>query len=177
MPVRLLSPDVCAELRAVPLSYSGTGTEDGRTPLGYRRFQVAALLERRDLDGLAEDLMSWRMHEKAGLRVQASDASAQVGTIVVMRLGPGPLSLRIPCRVVEVFHEPSRRGFAYGTLPGHPESGEERFVLERQADGSVRFTVAGVSRPASLLARVAGPVSRIVQDRMTRRYLEALDRI
>ena len=36
--------------------------------------------------------------------------------------------LQAPCRVVYVIDEPDIRGFAYGTLPGHPESGEERFV-------------------------------------------------
>ena len=30
--------------------------------------------------------------------------------------------LRAPCRVVYVIDEPDVRGFAYGTLPGHPES-------------------------------------------------------
>jgi uncharacterized protein (UPF0548 family) len=43
------------------------------------------------------------------------------GTDVLAHLGP----IRVPCRVVYVLDEPERRGFAYGTLPGHPESGEE----------------------------------------------------
>ncbi|SIP67631.1 hypothetical protein BN9982_740001 [Mycobacterium tuberculosis] len=34
--------------------------------------------------------------------------------------------LRAPCRVVYVIDEPDVRGFGYGTLPGHPVSGEER---------------------------------------------------
>ncbi|WP_083707145.1 DUF1990 family protein [Intrasporangium flavum] len=177
MPVRSICPDKVAELQAVPLSYPANATEAGRAPLGYKHFQATALLTRRDFEGLASDLMSWRMHERAGLRVRASVATAKVGAIVVMRLGLGPLSLRIPCRVVRVVDEPDRRGFTYGTLPGHPESGEERFVLERQTDGAIRFTVTGVSRPASVLARLGGPVTRLVQDRMTQRYLGALDRL
>jgi uncharacterized protein (UPF0548 family) len=32
----------------------------------------------------------------------------------------------VPCRVVYVVDEPRRAGFAYGTLPGHPEIGGER---------------------------------------------------
>ncbi|HEV8560641.1 MAG TPA: DUF1990 family protein [Actinophytocola sp.] len=42
-----------------------------------------------------------------------------------------------PGRVVHVVEEEHRRGFAYGTLPGHPECGEEAFLLERHADGTV----------------------------------------
>ncbi|GAA2167730.1 DUF1990 family protein [Humibacillus xanthopallidus] len=74
-------------------------------------------------------------------------------------------------------HEPRRRGFAYATLQGHPESGEERFVLDHDIDGDIRFTVTAVSRPASQLARLGGPISRAVQGRMTQRYLAALDRL
>lgn len=96
-------------------------------------------------------------------------------TVVLMRLGVGPVSLRIPCRVVYVVDEPDRRGFAYGTLPGHPEAGEERFVLRRRDDGSVELTIAAFSRPASMLAKVGGPLSRKIQDMMTQRYLRALD--
>ena len=94
-----------------------------------------------------------------------------------MRLGVGALALRIPCRVIDVIDELNRRGFSYATLPGHPESGAERFLLERDETGAVRFTVAAVSKPATLLARAGGPLTRATQDAMTRRYLRALDRL
>lgn len=177
MPVQPLGPDATATLRAARLTYPHGRTPSDVPPPGYRHFEVTRRLGRRDFEGAARDLLGWRMHESAGLRVQASEPQARLGTVVVMRLGFGRLSLRIPCRVVEVVDEPSRRGFAYGTLPGHPESGEELFVLDRDADGVVRFTVTGFSRPASLLARLGGPLGRAAQDRMTRRYLEALDRL
>jgi uncharacterized protein (UPF0548 family) len=94
-----------------------------------------------------------------------------------MRLGAGPVALRIPCRVVDVVDEPDRRGFVYGTLPGHPECGEESFVLERRPDGAIAFTVAAFSRPATLLARIGGPAARGMQRFMTGRYLAAPDRL
>jgi uncharacterized protein (UPF0548 family) len=70
--------------------------------------------------------------------------------------------------------EPGRRGFAYGTLPGHPESGEEAFVVTMQDDGNVALTVTAFSRPASLAARMAGPVAAAVQSHITNRYLSVL---
>ncbi len=79
------------------------------------------------------------------------------GTVVLMRWGVGFLSLRIPCRVVEVIDEPRRKGFAYVTLVGHPESGEEQFLLERLDDGSITFTITVVSKPASTLAKLGAP--------------------
>lgn len=115
------------------------------------------------------------MQSGSGLRVGASDVPLVAGTVVLMRLGPGRASLRIPCRVVTVVDQRDRRGFAYGTLPGHPEIGEERFILERRADGSLELVITAFSRPASRLARLGGPASRLAQRWMTTRYLSALD--
>ncbi|NUR14826.1 DUF1990 family protein [Terrabacter sp. C0L_2] len=117
MTVQLLTHDDAAPLQPVPLSYAREWTAAPEVPSEYRHFQVERRLKRRDFDGAARDLKGWLMHEKAGLRVHASDATAQAGTVAVMRLGPGPLSLRIPCRVAQVFDEPRRKGFACVTLP------------------------------------------------------------
>jgi uncharacterized protein (UPF0548 family) len=68
-------------------------------------------------------------------------------------------------------------GFAYGTLPGHPEAGEEAFMIVKTASGDVRFRVRAFSRPASLMARAGGPLSRQVQQYVTDRYVRALRRI
>lgn len=94
-----------------------------------------------------------------------------------MHLGLGAGSVRIPCRVAYVIDEPTLRGFAYGTLPGHPESGEERFVLEQHPDGTITLKITAFSRPASRLAVLGGPFTRMVQQGMTSRYLRALDRL
>lgn len=93
---------------------------------------------------------------------------------MLLGVGAGPISVRVPCRVVYVTDEPARRGFAYGTLPGHPESGEEAFVIDRRRDGTVTFTITAFSRPATLLARMAGPIGRAIQDHITARYLRSL---
>jgi uncharacterized protein (UPF0548 family) len=90
-----------------------------------------------------------------------------------MFLGPRWLRVRAVCRVVYVVDEPDRVGFAYGTLPGHPESGEESFILER-LDGVTRFSVRAFSRPATQLARFGGPVTSLAQRIMTARYLVAV---
>ena len=89
---------------------------------------------------------------------------------VELRLGP----IKVPCRVVYVVDEPTRQGFAYGTLPGHPERGEEALVIDRNDDGSVSFSVTAFSRHATLLTRLGGPVGRLAQNFVTERYLGAL---
>jgi uncharacterized protein (UPF0548 family) len=53
-----------------------------------------------------------------------------------------------------------RRGFAYGTLPGHVEMGEERFTVALKADGSVVYEIMAFSRPRYWAARLAKPLAR-----------------
>ncbi len=94
--------------------------------------------------------------------------------MLILGLGAGPLRVNAPCRVVYAIDEPDRRGFDYGTLPDHPECGEEAFIIERHADGTVSFTITAFSRPASRQAKLAGPAGRAIQRQTTNRYLRAL---
>jgi uncharacterized protein (UPF0548 family) len=174
--VQRLAPARAAALRAAPFTYDAVGATTGELPAGYRPTQRRAVLERRDFDGAVEDLMRWRVHERAGMWVAASGPVTDADTVVDMRFGLGPLALRIPCRVVYVVDESDRAGFAYGTLPGHPETGEELFLLSRLGDGRITFTLTAFSRPETRLARLGGPVARGVQARVTERYLRAADR-
>lgn len=174
MTVRLLSPRRAAELRARPWTYPEVGQSRGDLPVGYKTFRRTAVLPAgTSFDTAASDLLAWRVQRSAGLRVTASEARVEPGTVV--ELGIGPIVLA-PCRVVYVIDEPARRGFAYGTLPGHAECGEEAFVLDRREDGAITFTVTAFSRPASLLAKLAGPLGGLVQNAMTARYLRTFDR-
>ena len=91
---------------------------------------------------------------------------------------PLPVGFAIAtCRVVGVVDEPDRWGFAYGTLPAHPESGEELFVVERRPeDGdAVVFRITVFWRPHELLTRLGAPVARILQRRATLAYLDAMN--
>ena len=62
-----------------------------------------------------------------------------------------------------------RFGFAYGTLPDHAGSGEERFLVEwDRKDDSVWYGILAFSRPRHLLARIGYPWVRRVQKRFGR---------
>jgi len=71
-------------------------------------------------------------------------------------------------RIVYVIDEPRRFGFAYGTLPGHAERGEERFLIEWLTDDTVWYDLDAISRPRYWAARVAYPVARRLQRRFAR---------
>jgi uncharacterized protein (UPF0548 family) len=64
--------------------------------------------------------------------------------------------------------EVDRFGFAYGTLPGHVECGEEIFMVERTGDGTVRYVIQAFSKPRFWMARLAYPVARAHQRKFVR---------
>ncbi|WP_307816580.1 DUF1990 family protein [Nocardioides limicola] len=172
--VALLGEGAAIRLRSLPLTYSEVGATASAMPPGYRHLAHSTTLPRGAFEGAAELLMTWGMHERAGLRVRSSAPRVAPDEVVSMRVGPSLLGIDAVCRVVSVIEEPDRVGFAYGTLPGHPESGEEAFVLTRH-DDEATFTIRAFSRPATRLARLGGPLSRRAQDHFTQRYLRAID--
>ena len=169
MTVELLSPARAAALKSAPFTYDEIGATAGELPAGYhtisRRVPVST-----GFDDAADRLFGWQVQLASGFRVQASSARVEQESVVVLRRGP----IRVPCRIVYIVDESARQGFAYGTLPGHPERGEEAFVLERDTDGTVSFTVTAFSRHANLLTKLGAPVGRLAQNVVTRRYLKAL---
>ena len=84
------------------------------------------------------------------------------------------------CRIVYVVDEsqPIRRfGFAYGTLPDHVESGEERFVVEwDEASDEVWYDIFAFSRPRHPLIRLGNPYMRRLQQRFGRESAAAMAR-
>jgi uncharacterized protein (UPF0548 family) len=159
-------------LVSAELTYAQPGaTRDAVLPAGYAHVQrdVPIGHGREVFERAASALYGWQMHRAAGLRVAASAPRAAPGVLVVMRFG-----VLIPCRVVYVVDEPDRQGFAYGTLPGHPERGEEAFIVTLTPDGEVRIQIRAFSRAASRLARLGGPVTRLVQRWVTDRYVRRL---
>lgn len=106
----------------------------------------------------------------------STDGTAFVvpGDTAWLKIPLGPLRVRAPVRVVYVIAEPTRVGFAYGTLPGHPENGEECWTIEQAKDGSVWMTIRAFSRPANAFWWLGYPALRIMQEFYTRRYLRAL---
>ncbi|BBB00062.1 hypothetical protein RVR_6952 [Actinacidiphila reveromycinica] len=160
------------------LTYARVGmTRDGGStpPDGFRSLTVRTRLGVGDgvYEAAARALFGWEMHRATPLvTVPAGTPDAAPGVRVEVRLGP----LRAPCEVVWTLGEEHRTGFAYGTLPGHPECGEESFVVHRLPDGTVDLTVHASSRPAAWYLRAAGPLGRLAQRVAAGGYGRALRR-
>jgi uncharacterized protein (UPF0548 family) len=161
----------------VELTYPAVGaTRDlAEMPPGFRP------LERRAVIGSGDDvfsrarasIMHWGVQTASGMTVSAT-GPIEVGDEVRLTIPFGPLRVEAPARVVYVVDEPRLAGFAYGTLPGHPERGEEAFLVELAVDGTVSVVIRAFSRPANRFWWLGAPVLRLAQELYTRRYLKAL---
>lgn len=125
------------------------------------------------LDAARTALRRWAPHDGIGATVHPVGRPPVEGDEVLVVAPFGPIQLVAPNRVVAVVDEPDRVGFAYGTLPGHPEAGEELFLAERTDPGTLRLTVRIHARPATSLVRLATPLVTRVQRLAARRYLRA----
>ena len=166
-------------LGSAELTYSDVGcTLTGEQPAGFHHDQRSVVLGRgsRPFRRAVEGLQTWQAHRLPGVRVFPEHAEIRSGTMVVVTIGTPLFALAAPCRIVEVVDDPARWGFAYGTLPGHPEQGEEAFVVSMGDDEEVRFEVTAFSRPGDPVVRLSGPVGRQLQNIGARGYVRALQR-
>ncbi|HEX5566852.1 MAG TPA: DUF1990 domain-containing protein [Streptomyces sp.] len=151
---------------AAGLTYTEVGaTGQGRFPAGFGRLRVRTRLGSGPevFRAAGDAVLTWRMHRGMGVEITADAPRAEPGVRVVVGLGIGRLRLRAPCRVVWAVDGERRAGFGYGTLPGHPECGEEAFVVEWADDGEVWLEVRAFSRPALRWVRAAGPLVPLFQ--------------
>jgi uncharacterized protein (UPF0548 family) len=163
-----------SDLARLELTYSPVGrTRGGPAPDGFDHMAVTRRLGAGDAAyrAAAEAVMTFGAQRGTGLRPRATAPRAAQGVDLVSRLGPVP----IPCRVVWAVEGPQRTGFGYGTLAGHPEAGEEGFLVERRGDDVVGV-IRAYSRPATRLARLGGPLTRVLQRLTAIAYLAALRR-
>lgn len=159
------------------VTYEELGVTRSETlPPGYRHDHLTVPVGRGDLAWRrAQDaIRGWRAHLHAGLRITPADAPIAEGGTVVASRSVGPLLLVAPCRIIYTTKTSTRFGFAYGTLPGHPEQGEEAFHVQLDRHGDVTAEIVAFSRPADLTTRLAGPVARQIQKVATKRYIEGI---
>lgn len=117
-------------------------------------------------------LKRWEQFRLGWVEAWPRETPIQVGEVVAVMgwvLGVWWLNF---CRIVYVVDESgpiTRFGFAYGTLPGHVESGEELFLIEwdRNTD-RVSYSILAFSRPNHFLARMGYPLVRRNQKRFGR---------
>ena len=106
---------------------------------GQRTFEAACAALRR-----------WQMFQVSRVQLCWPTTGIEPGAVVGILASWGGLWFLNACRIVYVLDETSpvrRVGFAYGTLPGHAERGEERFSIEWHSDDTVWYDLLAFSRP------------------------------
>lgn len=185
--VRIRKPDRAAldrflqDQRRLSFTYGAVGATKSSTPpvgfaVDHNRIEIGRGEEawRR----AREAVRAWTMFRIPWLDLYPPDAPIEEGSCVAVITRQFGLWWLNASRIVYVVDEaaPIRRfGFAYGTLPGHAERGEERFTVElHEADGSVWYDLLAFSRPHFAVVRWAGPLARRLQRRFSAASLRAM---
>jgi len=171
-----------------PFSYSEVGRTAQLDAPGVRevlasRYDVDrhqfTLGRGRDLFERAQSsLMAWRQFDIPWLEFHGArhvEPDQVVATLVSIT---GVWFLN-PCRVVysEFSPDGNSAAYAYGTLRGHAECGEERFrVSIDPVTEEVRYEIAAFSRPAIVLSNLGYPLARRLQRRFAASSAQALVR-
>ena len=192
-PFRLTRPTareldaLLAAWREAPFTYPDVGATRGAAPAGYTvdrsrvRLGAGAATWARAVDALQR----WRMTTLGWAAIHPPRAPLEAGTVVAMVVRHyGFCSVNV-CRIVYTVDEIApeegdvvhRFGFAYGTLPPHAASGEERFEVSwHRADDEVRYELTAFSRPRHPIARLGYPLARLQQRRFGRDSVRAMVR-
>ncbi|HKQ77155.1 MAG TPA: DUF1990 domain-containing protein [Blastocatellia bacterium] len=167
--------------RKAPFSYAEVGDSLGPAPAGYaaNHGRVRLGYGETTFNNAVEALRNWKMFDLGWVSVCWPDARIEVGTTVaVLARHFGFWSLH-PARIVFLIDDDDgqmrRIGFAYGTLPGHGEQGEETFIIEwRHADDSVWYDLRSFSKPGQLLTALGYPLARMLQKRFARESTQTM---
>ncbi len=160
-----------ARERSLPHSYKEVGDTQKETPVpGFDNDFNFIELGRSDAvwEAAKAAIRAWKMFPGDWACIWPETTPIRVGEVVAMQARVMGLWWLNSCRIVYVIDLPDKFGFAYGTLPGHVECGEELFMVERTADGTVRYVLKAFSRPRFWLARLGYPIARAYQRKFVR---------
>ena len=166
-----------------PFSYPAVGATKTTPPAGYvvdhNRVQLGS--GATCYHQACAALQRWEMFNLGWLHLYWPTTPVATGATVGVLAQVFGFYILNACRIVYTIDETTadytRFGFAYGTLPGHIEEGEERFLVEwRHADDSVWYDILAFSQPRHWLVRLGYPVARRFQKRFGRDSKAAMAR-
>lgn len=153
------------------VTYRAVGATSTGAPAGYVVDHTRVKLDEGESAFTAAKaaLERWQQFRLGWVEALPAETPIKEGQVVAILAHFLGLWWLNACRIVAVVDEdgPMRRfGFAYGTLPDHAESGEERFLVEWNRDrGGVWYDILAFSRPRHILARLGYRWARSIQKR------------
>ena len=163
-------------------NYPAVGATATSQPAGYVTDRTRIMLGIGEPIFLAAKaaLQRWEHFRLGWVEPWPPETPIQSGEVVAIMAWTAGLWTLNCCRIVYVVDEAgsiTRFGFAYGTLPGHVESGEELFQIEwDQNTNRVWYDILAFSRPNHFLTRLAYPLVRHTQKRFGRDSAAAMFR-
>jgi uncharacterized protein (UPF0548 family) len=116
--------------------------------------------------------------QSISLYADTPDARAALGATVVQHFFLGPLAVESGVRIVGLedrADDASRHlSLTWATLKGHPERGIETFSARMDAGGMIHVAIHARSRPGALVVRLASPIARRLQVRLSHQSLALL---
>ncbi len=161
--------------RGSPFNYTEVGRSLGPTPAGYavNHSRVRLGQGQTAFNRAIDAMMRWKMFDLEWVNICWPDAEIEVGTTVAVLVRHFGFWSLNPARIVFLIKDDDgqkrRSGFAYGTLEGHGEQGEETFVIEwGHADDGVWYDLRSFSKPGRWLTALGYPFARSLQKRFAR---------
>jgi uncharacterized protein (UPF0548 family) len=118
-----------------------------------------------DFEKARQAIREWAQFPSSWTTIFPVHAPVKEGAVIALFFKLFGFWWRNSCRIVYVWDEPNRYGFAYGTLPGHIESGEEVFWVQMDPDGQVGYGIKAFSKPKNRLVRLGYPFARMMQEK------------
>ena len=165
----------------LPVTYQGVGATRSQPPDGYVVDRTRASLgSGEQVFAFAQTaLENWQQFQLGWLSAWPSTTLIRQGEVIAVVARSIGVWWLNACQIVYVIDEQSRRkrfGFAYGTLPDHAGSGEERVLIEMDDNETVWYDVLAFSRPQGALMRLGYPYMRHLQKSFGKQSVAAMQK-
>jgi len=164
-------------LNTLNFSYDSVGaTREDPMPSGYRHdfYEIDLGKGSKIFENAKSGLKNYQAQIGAGLVVVANDKHLKENTSLFIGINLLFLSVVARTRIAYVNESENAFSYAYGTLDGHPEEGEEAFILTIDENENVVLEIICFSKMKCIGTKIGKPVARYLQRRVTNNYLKAM---
>lgn len=163
-------------------TYSAVGATATVLPSGYvvDHTRIKLGIGEKVFEAAKSALRRWEHFRLGWVEASPTETLIKKGEVVAVMGHVLGLWWLNACRIVYVVDDVgpiTRFGFAYGTLPGHAESGEERFQIEwDRSDDGVWYDILAFSRPNYFVTKLGYPLVRQFQRKFAKGSAAAMVR-
>lgn len=165
--------------RTTDLNYDEVEATRGLFPNGYDHDRNRIWLGEGNVvwEKAKEAIREWKQFPSGWTKIHPVDTPIEKDETVAMLFRLFGLWWKNSTRIIYLIDEPKKFGFAYGTVKGHVERGEEIFCVEKDAEGKVYYKVEAFSRPDFWLTKLGYLLARFYQKKFARESMAQMKKI